>query len=429
VGARDRQGGGANRYTSGMAGRRGDAYGRAAVVCLLALLALVAAGCGGSDDSDDTKKGAAGHQQAADESSDLEDWPMFGRIKTRTQHLSGSDLNPPLKETWAYQEGVLIEFPPALYDGVLYLADKAGDVRAIRASSGDTIWHIKGGGSANGAPDDTTGPAYFHGRVFVAMQHGEVFALDPETGKEQWRRRLPTQLESSPLVIRGTLYIGSDKGILYALDTRNGKIRWQYKAAAEAVKTSPSYAAGKIYFADYGGAVHAISAKNGKPAWKTETDGKLGSGGYYSSPTLAAGKLFIGRDDGAFFAIDQGSGKVLWSKQTGKPIIGSPAVAKSNGVPLSVYIGNYAGTLYAFKASGGAQRWKYDVGGAIPGTPTVVGTTVYTSSFHTQEALGIDTDSGKKVFRFAAPGYTPMISDGQRLYLTGYESLRALEPR
>src|SRR5687767_2293746 len=112
------------RYTSLMAGRGGESNSRRALACLLAVLALalVAAGCGGSDDSDDsTKKGAEGHQQAAAESSDLEDWPMFGRIKTRPHHLSGKGLNPPLKEVWSYQEGVLIEFPPALNDGVLYL--------------------------------------------------------------------------------------------------------------------------------------------------------------------------------------------------------------------------------------------------------------------------------------------------------------------
>ena len=409
--------------------RRVSSY-RLAAVLVAALAAIALAACGGSSDGDETtKQGSAGIKQASDESTGDLDWPLFGRIKTRTHYLRGKDLDPPLKEVWAYQEGVLIEYPPALQDGVLYLADKAGDVRAIRASSGDTIWHIAGAGGANGAPDDTTGPAYFHGRVFVAMQRGEVFALDPQTGKEQWRRRLPTQLESSPLVIRSTVYLGSDKGVVYALDVRNGKIRWQYKASDAPVKTSPAYAAGRIYFADYSGVVHAIDANTGKKVWQTDTDGKAGgSGGFYSSPALGAGKLFIGRDDGGFFALDQGSGKILWSKQTGKPIIGSPAVAKVPKTPLSVYIGNSAGTLYAFEAAGGHQRWRYEVGGPIPGTPTVIGKTVYTSSFRTQEAVGVEAKTGKKVFRFAAPGYTPMISDGERLYLVGYESLRALEP-
>jgi outer membrane protein assembly factor BamB len=400
------------------------------LTCALLAISLPLAGCGSSDDDsgEETKKGAEGHQQASDESQELEDWPMFGRIKPRTQHLKGK-LEPPFEEAWAFQAGVLLEFPPALQDGVLYMADKAGDIRAIRASTGDTIWHKRGAGGANSAPDDTTAPTYFDGRLFIAMQRGEVRALEPETGKELWHKRLPTQLESSPLVIRNTLYLGSDKGIVYALDVRNGKVRWQYKASTQPVKTSPSYAAGRVYLADYGGTIHAISAKNGKPVWKMATDGKFGSGGFYSSPALVAGKLFIGRDDGAFFALDQGSGKILWSKDTGKPIIGSPAVAKPKGGPLSVYIGNYAGTLYAFKAVGGGQRWKFNVGGAIPGTPTVIGNTVYTSSFHTQNAVGVDASSGKKVFRFAAPGYTPMISDGERMYLIGYESLRALEPK
>ncbi len=411
--------------------RRRVATKRLVVAFVLALAAVALAACGkSSSDDEETKKESAGVKQASDESTGDVDWPLFGRIKNRTHYLRGQDLDPPLKEVWAYQEGVLLEYPPALQDGVLYLADKAGDIRAIRASTGDTIWRIPGAGGANSAPDDTTGPAYFHGRVFIAMQRGEVFALDPQTGKEMWRRRLPTQLESSPLVVRSTVYLGSDKGILYALDTRNGKIRWTYKAAAEPVKTSPAYAAGKIFFADYGGTVHAVSAKNGKKIWQTDTDGMAGgSGGFYSSPAIAADKLFIGRDDGGFFALDQSSGKILWSKQTGKPIIGSPAVAKVRGTPLSVYIGNYAGTLYAFEAAGGKPRWTYKVGGAIPGTPSVIGTTVYTSSFQTQEAVGVEAKSGKKVWRFAAPGYTPMISDGERLYLIGYESLRALEPQ
>ena len=75
------------------------------------------------------------------------------------------------------------------------------------------------------------------------------------------------------------------------------------------------------------------------------------------------------------------------------------------------------------------MRWRYNVGGPIPGTPTVIGSTVYTSSFKTQEMVGVDAKSGKGVYRFAAPGYTPMISDGQHLFLIGYQSIRGLEPK
>jgi hypothetical protein len=36
--------------------------------------------------------------------------------------------------------------------------------------------------------------------------------------------------------------------------------------------------------------------------------------------------------------------------------------------------------------------------------------------------------SGKRVFRYPYGTYTPVISDGRRIYLTGYSSITALQP-
>jgi hypothetical protein len=65
----------------------------------------------------------------------------------------------------------------------------------------------------------------------------------------------------------------------------------------------------------------------------------------------------------------------------------------------------------------------------VPGTAVVIGRTVYTSSFKEQKAVGIDVKSHKKVFSFGSPGYTPMISDGQSLFLVGYFSMHRLVPK
>jgi len=64
----------------------------------------------------------------------------------------------------------------------------------------------------------------------------------------------------------------------------------------------------------------------------------------------------------------------------------------------------------------------------VPGTAVVIGHTVYTSSFKTIETIGIDARSGEKTFQIHQAGYTPVISDGRRLYLVGYFSLIGLEP-
>jgi outer membrane protein assembly factor BamB len=249
-------------------------------------LTLAGAGCGGSGDS--TTPGAKS-KQAAEEAARNGDWAFFGRVATRTHSLSAKGLDPPLKEVWAYDDGVLLEFPPALADGVLYLTDKAGDIRALRASDGSTIWHRSGTGTSEGAPADTTGAVYAHGRVFVALQNGRVMALRPENGEVEWERLLPSQLESSPLVIHSTVYLGSDKGVVFALDARNGKVRWTYKASDQPVKTSPSHQDGVVYFADYGGTVHAVRASDGKNVWERSTEGVLGSGGSTHPPRWRPG--------------------------------------------------------------------------------------------------------------------------------------------
>lgn len=75
------------------------------------------------------------------------------------------------------------------------------------------------------------------------------------------------------------------------------------------------------------------------------------------------------------------------------------------------------------------MRWVHELGGPIPGTATVIGHTVYTSSFQTRTTLGLDAGTGKESFHFPSAGYTPAISDGQRVFLTGYLTIWALEPK
>lgn len=99
------------------------------------------------------------------------------------------------------------------------------------------------------------------------------------------------------------------------------------------------------------------------------------------------------------------------------------------GTPPSIYVGSYNHQLYALDAETGKERWRFDVGGQVPGTPTVVGHTVYTSSFQTQKTIGLDAKSGKPVFHWGSAGYTPLISDGERVSLTGFQTVWAFDAK
>ena len=391
-----------------------------ALVVVGILLAL--GGCGESDN------GAPGSRA----SSGYVDWPLFGRVPARTHYLPASEraLDPPLRQAWSINTHALIEFPPAIHDGVAYVINKYGNGKAVRLKDREVLWEINVRPSDKGRPNFVTAPVYYRGRVYGAFLDGNLAAGDAATGRKVWVRKLHAHLESSPLAVDGTLYLGTDTTDVVALRASDGSTRWSFNSPG-AIKASPSYHDGKVYVADYQSAMFALDAKTGKLVWRTNTSKvpPYGRGGFFSSPAIAFGRVYAARDDGTVFAFDEKTGEVAWTFDTGGQIYGSPALARVPGTPPTVYIGAENGRFFALDARTGKPRWRYDVGGPVPGTASVIGHTVYTSSFETEETTGLDARTGRPDFHIEEAGYTPMVSDGKRLFLVGYYDLIGLEPR
>jgi outer membrane protein assembly factor BamB len=404
-------------------------WAAACAACLaLALAAIALAGCGGSAGSG----GSEGEDVTATGSdAGYVDWPYFGRVPERTYYLPEEKrlLDPPLRQAWEINTHALIEFPPAIHGGVAYLINKYGNAKAIRLRDRKVLWEVTNRASDRGTPNFVTSPVYYRGRVYGAFLGGEVVAGDAATGRTDWRRKLPGHLESSPMAAEGTLFLGTDTTDVLALRASDGKTRWSFNSPA-AIKASPSLHDGRLYVADYQSSMFALDAATGKPLWRTNTSKvpPYGKGGFFSSPAIAFGRVYAARDDGTVFAFDEKTGRVEWSFDTGGAVYGSPAVAEVPGTPASVYIGAENGRFYALDASTGKPRWSYEVGGPVPGTATVIGHTVYTSSFKTGTTLGIDALTHRKTFELKQAGYTPVVSDGRRLFLVGYYTLIGLEP-
>jgi len=397
-----------------------------AALSILLVLVLALAGCG---DSDDATTASSSHPASG---SSFIDWPLFGRVPERTHYLPAKTkaLDPPLKQAWSINTHALIEFPPAIHDGVAYVINKYGNGKAVRLRDRRVLWEINVRPSDKGKPNFVTAPVYYEGKVFGAFLTGHVAAGDAETGKKVWVRKLDAHLESSPLAVDGTLYLGTDTTDVVALRAADGKTRWTFNSPG-AIKASPSYHDGRVYAADYQSSMFALDADSGKLVWRSNTSKvpPYGHGGFFSSPAVAFGRVYAARDDGTVYAFDERTGKVEWSFQTGDYVYGSPAVARVPGTPPTVYIGAENGRFFALDARTGKVRWRYDVGGPIPGTAVVIGHTVYTSSFETEETVGLDVRTHKRTFHIKEAGYTPMISDGERLFLVGYYDLIGLEPR
>jgi outer membrane protein assembly factor BamB len=359
-------------------------------------------------------------------------WAHYGYSKDRRRYLPASkSLRPPFHRSWALTGSILLEFGPVIGGRSLYLLKNNGALYALSKRTGEVRWKRKLGTLA------AASPAYGEGRVYVSIlergkgKAGRVVALDARNGRIVWSRPLASRTESSPLLDNGRLYLGSENGTVYSLRAADGQVRWKYRARG-AVKSALALADGKLYFGDYSGRVQAIRQADGHRVWSTGTSGArfgLSAGRFYSTPAVAFGRVYLGNTDGKVYSFSSADGKLAWTHSTGGYVYSSPAVAQVPGGKPTVYAGSYSGTFSALDARTGKARWTYKAGGKISGDATVVGDIVYFANLGKKSTIGLGARTGRKVFEFGRGSFNPVVSDGRRIYLTGYSSLYALRPK
>jgi outer membrane protein assembly factor BamB len=351
-------------------------------------------------------------------------WPIYGLDPGRTRYLPARGIAPPFRKLWRYTERPLLEFPPIYVGGTLYAVNNNGTAFALEADSGKVLWERQVGDL------NASSPAYSKHRLYIVnLEPGHIVKLDAKTGREIWKRSLPGRAESSPLILGSTVYFGCENGELFALSTVNGNVRWSTPLGGP-IKAAPAYYGGKLFVGDYGGHMNAVDAKSGDLVWQSGSLGPgLGaSGQFYSTPAVAYGRVYAGNTDGRVYSYDSSDGALAWSYSTGGYVYSSPAVANTKHVRPTVFIGSFDGNVYALDAKDGSLRWERPAGGQVVGSLSAVGDIVYVSEFSRKTTTGLMMKSGRKVFRYPKGTYTPVISDGHRLYLTGYSSITALQP-
>jgi outer membrane protein assembly factor BamB len=351
-------------------------------------------------------------------------WPIFGLNPARTRYLPAKGIKPPFHLLWHYSGRPLLEFPPVYARGRLYAVNNDGTAFALDANTGKVLWRRRVG-SLN-----ASSPAYARGRLYIVnLVPGHIVKLNAKTGKVIWKRSLPGRAESSPLVLGHTVYFGCESDQLFALSTRNGHVRWATTLGGP-VKSAPAYRHGVLYVGDYGGYMNAVKASNGELLWQS---GSLGNGfgtegEFYSTPAVAFGRVYAGNNDGRVYSYDLSNGTLAWTFSTGGYVYSGPTVASTPTTPPTVYIGSFDGNIYALNAKNGEERWARSAGGQVIGSLSAVGNIVYVSEFNHTSTNGFDMRTGRRVFHYRTGAYTPVISDGRRIYLVGYSSINALAP-
>ena len=149
-----------------------------------------------------------------------------------------------LKLDWVIQleSGGRQEASPIVVDGVMFLSIPDAEVRAVDATTGETLWrHVT-------RVDDNLpiccgrvnrGVALLDDRVFMATLDNRLQAIDAATGKLVWEQRVADAgdgftITVAPLAIDGKVIVGVSggeygiRGLLAAYEADSGELAWRF---------------------------------------------------------------------------------------------------------------------------------------------------------------------------------------------------------
>ena len=194
-----------------------------------------------------------------------QDWPMFGQDVTNSASPQQTSLTQGnvgrLQLKWTFTTGGDVSARAALVNGVLYFPDWAGNLYAVNANSGQTVWshQLSYYGLAAGTVSRTS-PAVANGVVYIGTQYnasdptssGWLLAINAANGQLLWKKQPDTSnafpvITASPAVAGGVVYVG--------------------------MTSNEEFAAANPYYpcCSVDGSVVALNATTGAKLWQTFT--------------------------------------------------------------------------------------------------------------------------------------------------------------
>ncbi len=285
---------------------------------------------------------------------------------------------------------------PAVHDGIIYVASRAGGVVAVNSSNRDVLWFFAmvttlAGGLSCGPTSTPTAiyatPIVDGDLIYVGTYSGQVLALStlarsqnltfPQQRYGEWEWDCPlagaksNAIVADLLVSGDTIYVSSSNGRVYSVDKEFGDSNWESEILDEKHKklwTSPVIEGDTLYVSTFDGHIYGLSAETGELLdWSFQSEA-----GFVSSPVIYENSLFLGSFDRYLYATGIGSNASRWrfpqEKPAGNWFWASPVV--NEGI---VYAGCLDGKLYAIEAETGEMSWEFDAASPIVSSPVLMG--------------------------------------------------------
>ena len=268
-----------------------------------------------------------------------------------------------LTEVWSRSIGKGVEaryehLVPVVDGSAVYVVDAQGAVSALDRQTGKEIWSrklegIRVGGGLNVSND----------MILLGTLEGEVIALSEKDGSDLWKTRVSSEVLSVPVTDGSVVVVKSIDDKLTALDAKTGKSLWTQDTLQPALtlrgSSAPVIEREAVFSGYSNGDAKAFRLENGAPLWSSRVSAPKGSTELErmvdidSTPLIVGDTLFVASYQGNVAGLDLYSGRVRWSKEVSSY---SP-LAEGFG---SLYVTDQDSFVSSLDQRTGASSWRQE---------------------------------------------------------------------
>jgi len=250
-----------------------------------------------------------------------------------------------------------LKLTPSHIQGRVFVADTRGNLTAIDATTGNTLWK-------NDADMNITGgPGSSEALTMIGSDNGDVLAYASESGEFLWQAKVSSEVLAAPQEAYGVVVARTIDGKVFGLDANDGGRLWVYDRTVPALTlrgTSNPVITGDIVIAGFdGGRISAIELHTGKLIWETSVS--LASGRSQlermvdidSEPVIIGNDIYVATFQGRLASVALENGRIIWTRDISS--YAGLTVDENN-----IYITDDQSYIWALERSTGNSVWKQE---------------------------------------------------------------------
>lgn len=152
--------------------------------------------------------------------------------------------------------------------------------------------------------------------IYFGGANERFYAIEMNTGVEQWALMTPGTVSATPVLIKENLYIAGQDGLVISCTKQEKAKNWTFATEAP-IFADLAITPNRVFVASTDRSLYCLDRLSGKRLWRERFDKPL-----TVAPAIVGNHVYQQTDEEGLFVLDADSGKRIWRRPEGGKFLG-----------------------------------------------------------------------------------------------------------